>query len=266
MIESRMRPLPNGRSRNHRLRRSVAPARFATVVLHLPEADATAAPRAWIRDMRLWALLLLVIAALAAGAWMALREPPAAPAHEEIFVLEELAPAPEIREIPPDPSPPPPEPEAQPQEAPPPQFGMQQEALSEAGEMAVATGNTLMTQADSVVKAPVAALPATPEFFDQPPRILSAPEIEYPARALEFGLQGTSVIRIVIDTEGKVTRVSVEKSGGKDFDQSALRSARGTRFQPYTKGGKPVLAEFIRPYKFELEEPFFLSPTSQENP
>lgn len=236
-------------------RRPVSAERFARLVIYLPPPDAFvpgAIPARRKRLLGALALLALSVATLA-GFWGTREDAPVA--KEELFVIEELPPTPETPPpTPPDPAPPKPEPQAIPEEPPPPpQFGMQQEALSEAGDMAVASGNTLMTQADTVVKAPVAELPPAPEFFDKPPRIRSAPDAEYPPRALEIGAQGVSRLRIEIDEKGRVTRVTVEKSGGKDFDKSAMAAARGTVFDPYTRGGKPVSAAFLKSYEFILE-------------
>jgi protein TonB len=240
-----------------RRRRPVHPARFAALVLYLPPVASPTRLNTWLQNPRTRLGLALAALALIAGglgAWLLRPDAPARP-EETLYVIEDLPPpAPEPPPTPPDPAPPKPEPQVQPEEPPPPpQFGMQAEALSEAGEMSVATGNTLMTQADTVVKAPVAELPQAPEFFDQPPRILSAPQAEYPPRALDRGQEGVSRLRIEIDVNGRVTRVSVEKSGGRDFDQSAVAAAKATRFQPFTRGGKPVPMAFLKSYEFVLE-------------
>jgi TonB family protein len=119
--------------------------------------------------------------------------------------------------------------------------------------MAVATGNTLMTEADSVVKAPVAALPAMPPLMDQAPRILKGKAPEYPPRALERGLEASLTVLITIDTLGRVTQVEVEKSGGRDFDPEVARSVRQIVFQPPIRDGKRVTARFRQQYEFRLE-------------
>lgn len=248
MILPRAKRSPKKRSRNERWRRPVSPARFAAVTLHLPETPAASSRgkkrAAWISS------LLAVVLLAAAAIWPARNERPAAPPSEEIFFLEELPPPPPT---PPAPSPPPPVPEVAPQEAPPPQFGVREEALSESGDLAVATGNTLMTEADSVVKPPVEALPAAPQLMDQAPRILKGRPPEYPQRALERGLQATLSVLITIDTLGRVTQVDVEKSGGGDFDPEVVRSVRQLVFQPPIRNGKRLTARFRQQYEFRLE-------------
>ena len=253
MIESRMRPTSKGRSRNN-LRRSVSPVRFAAVVIRLPESAAPLAPVPWRKNKRVWIAVILTgvaFAVLATGIWLALREPSAAPTPEEIFVFDDLPPIPQTP--PPDPSPPPPVAEPQPAKAPPPQFGIQEEALSENGDMAVATGNTLMMEADSMVKAPVEELPALSQLMDRAPRILKGRPPEYPQRALDRGLQASMVVLITIDTLGRVTQVDMEKSGGRDFDTEVVRSVRQLVFQPPVRNGKPLSARFRQQYEFRLE-------------
>jgi len=184
---------------------------------------------------------------------MGLREPAARAEPETVFLFEELPPdpAPQAR---PDPSPPPPVPPVEkPAETPPPQFGMQEAQLSPAGDLSVATGNTLMTEADSVVKTPVAALPAQPQIMDQAPRILKGRPPEYPARALERGLEATVVALISIDTLGRVTQVDLERSGGRDFDPDVIRAVKSLVFQPPVRDGKRMAARFRQPYEFRLQ-------------
>jgi TonB family protein len=246
MILPRGKRIPNRRSRNDRWRGSVSPARFAAVTLGLPETP----PASARRNRAPWLLSWLAGGLLAAaGIGLHGEETPVAPAAEEIFVLENLPPPPP----PADPSPQPAPSEVAPAEAPPPQFGLREEALGESGDMAVATGNTLMTEADSVVKAPVAALPATPPLMDQAPRILKGRAPEYPQRALERGLEASLTVLITIDTLGRVTQVEVEKSGGRDFDPEVERSVRQIVFQPPIRDGKRVTARFRQQYEFRLE-------------
>ena len=62
------------------------------------------------------------------------------------------------------------------------------------------------------------------------------------------------VALITIDTSGAVTAVSIEKSAGADFDETVLKSARTTLFQPPVRNGRKVPARFRRPFEFKLEE------------
>jgi periplasmic protein TonB len=171
---------------------------------------------------------------------------------EEIIIMEELATPTEKPPALTDPQilpPPPPELEI----ASPPQFGLEDDALSPSGDMAVATGNTLMKAADSIVAPPVPSLPAAPIFVDQAPRILQGDAPEYPASAIDKGLEGEVIALITIDTTGQVTQVNIEKSAGSDFDHCVTKSAYSTRFQAPIRKGHKVAARFRRPFEFNLE-------------
>ena len=139
-------------------------------------------------------------------------------------------------------------------EPPPPlQFGLEDDALGNGGDMAAATGNTIMKEADSVTAPAPSPIPAAPIFVDQAPKILAGDPPEYPSRALDRGLEGTVLALISIDTNGTVTAVTIEKSAGGDFDNAVLKAARQTRFQAPVRNGRKVPARFRRPFEFGLE-------------
>jgi len=110
-----------------------------------------------------------------------------------------------------------------------------------------------MTEADSVVKEPVAALPPQPQVMDRAPRILKGRPPEYPYRALERGLEATVVVLISIDTLGRVTEVDVERSGGRLFDNDVVRAVKRLIFQPPVRDGQRMAARFRQPYEFRLQ-------------
>lgn len=235
------------RPKRKRLRKTVDAAKLAAVRIHTTTEAAGCAPR---RTRLYGALAVIMLLAGLATLWY---EAPRPAEPENVFLFEELPPeaAPQAR---PDPSPPPPTPpEPTPLETPPPQFGLQQEQLSEAGELAVATGNTLMTEADSVIREPVAALPARPEIMDQAPRILKGRAPEYPYRALQRGLEATVVALITIDTLGRVSDVVIEQSGGREFDPEVIRAVKRLVFQPPVLGGRAQAARFRQPYEFRIQ-------------
>lgn len=223
------------------------PQRFASLVLRMPAAPGNKTSLVPL------AIAALLAAGMAFGAaWN--RNGEAASVREEIFVMEEELPPPppEPPPTPPDPEPPP-KVEAKVEPPPPPQFGMEEDALGETGDLAVAAGNTIMKEAEPIIAPPPPPLPAAPVFVDQAPRILAGDPPEYPARALDRGLEGTVVALITIDTNGIVGNVSIEKSAGPDFDGAVLKSARQTRFQAPIRDGRKVPARFRRPFEFGLE-------------
>ncbi len=238
-----------GSSRHKRVRLRVTPKRLAGIVIYLPDY-AYGSRRAHKTETR---VMLAILPLLIGLAWMIAQEDkPATPPAETTFLFEEIPPEPATQSRP-DPAPPIPTPHQDaPSVTPPPQFGLQEEQLSETGELSVATGNTLMTEADTVVKAPVEALPAVPFLVNQSPRILKGRAPEYPVRALERGLEATVIVIITIDTLGRVSHVDVERSGGRDFDPEVIRAVRGLVFQPPIRNGRPIPARFRQPYEFSL--------------
>lgn len=216
------------------------------------------------KDLGPWMVGLALVAFAVFGAVVGSRDENRDQAlPDDVFVIEDQVPQPpppEPPSPPPEPPPPPsdpepetPKPEIEPEVIPPPQFGLTEEALGVVGDLAVATGNTVMMAADTVVQPPPPPLPPAPQLLDAPPRILKGEPPVYPVRALDFGLEGTVVALITIDTLGAVTEVVIEKSGGRDFDHAVLKVARATVFQPPMRQGRKVSARFRRPYEFRLE-------------
>ena len=76
----------------------------------------------------------------------------------------------------------------------------------------------------------------------------------YPPIALRMGMEGDVTLKIEVDTEGKVTKAEIIKSGGAGFDEEALKAVKQSRFEPAQKDGKNVPAEFTYIYRFRLQK------------
>lgn len=239
-------PMPRGKGIPTRYRKPDS-HRFESLVMRLPASRENAFPY----------IPLAIAAVLAAGmAFGAIwnRDRGDARPEDGIFVMEEEIPLPPAEPPPPPPDPgPPPNVASEVGPPPPPRFGLENDATGEAGDLAVATGNTVMKDAEPIVAPAPPPLPAAPVFVEQAPKILSGDPPEYPPRALERDLEGTVVALITIDTNGTVTHVAIEKSAGADFDGAVLQSARRTRFQPPIRNGRKAPARFRRPFEFGLE-------------
>lgn len=253
-------PTPSGEdsrgSRRPRRRRTASrPAGHApqqSLNLHLPPLEGAGAG-----DFGWAGAALLALGLLFYGAG---RLPSrAAPAEETVEWIEETLPPPveEVEEPPEPPPPPPPDPDQAPPplavEAPPPVFGIPEDATSEAGDMAVATGNSLRMQADSVVQAPPPPLAAAPVELDKTPAFIKQAVAEYPEWALDQGVEARVLVWVTIDTEGRVTEASLKKGAGREFDPSALKAARGSLFQPLVRDGRRLPSRFVVTYDFRLE-------------
>lgn len=246
-------------ARRARRKQVVTPANYRAVAftLHVLDAappSATNQQRKIFRRWRAPGIVILIGGLAGLTSWLVLHAPSPAP-PDEVFIFEELPPAPTPQAPTSDPDPIPPKPVVAEVSTPtpPPQFGLQENVLSEAGDLEVSAGNTLMTEADTVTKEPVAALTPAPQRLDQAPRILKGSPPEYPVRALERGLEATVVVLISIDTLGRVTQVEIERSGGRDFDPEVVRAVKALVFQPPVRDGRHVPARFRQPYEFRLQ-------------
>jgi len=179
----------------------------------------------------------------------------------EVQIIQEVPPPPATTEIKPIPKPAPPRPD--PDQAPPsrsltvapaapPVFGVPEAATTPTGDMAVATGNTLMKPADPVVQAAPPPLQYAPVQLDRQPAILNQVIPVYPAWAEEQGVTATVQLQVTIDALGQVESVAIVSSGGNDFARSAIKAVRASRFQPWVKDGVAVPARFLFTYRFVL--------------
>lgn len=96
----------------------------------------------------------------------------------------------------------------------------------------------------------VAAVPGTQLQYR------SAPAPAYPIAALRNGEQGTVLLRVEVNAEGRPTAVGVERSSGsRTLDQAARQQVlRRWQFVPAQDGGVPVPAVGLVPVNFSLPE------------
>lgn len=199
----------------------------ALVALHVLDDPASEAPR---DDGILW-----------------LDEPPPSPLPEPVSEpprppVEPRLPAPEA--VPLDPTP---EPVASPD--PDPAFGLD-EAV-ETGGLAVATGGTLAKAPDPVVRE--IGPPPGPVLLESVPGSTRPVVPRYPPRAEALGLEARVVALVTTDTLGNVVGFRIEKSGGRDFDESVRQAALTTRFSVPVRDGRARAVAFRMPYSFRLE-------------
>jgi TonB family protein len=78
--------------------------------------------------------------------------------------------------------------------------------------------------------------------------------IKYPVAAKKAGIQGTVIIRALIDTTGRIVRYVFDKKADDDLDSAALDAVRRTPFIPaMTKEGRPVAIWVQIEVNFRLE-------------
>jgi periplasmic protein TonB len=97
-------------------------------------------------------------------------------------------------------------------------------------------------------------LPAPPLRTNREAKPVQTVRAVYPPIALRMGMEGDVTLRIEVDTDGKVTKAEIIKSGGAGFDEEALKAVKQSRFEPAQKDGKNVAAEFTYIYRFRLQK------------
>jgi periplasmic protein TonB len=77
---------------------------------------------------------------------------------------------------------------------------------------------------------------------------------EYPLIARKRGYQGTVVLEVLVNREGKVKELTLSASSGYSvLDQAALASVKTWLFEPGTRGGEKVDMWVKVPVRFRLE-------------
>ncbi len=97
-----------------------------------------------------------------------------------------------------------------------------------------------------------ASTPVTPA--EEPPVAINAVSpVQYPPALLEQGIEGQVLLRLYVDSTGRVipdsTRIA-ESSGYPALDSAALIASPDLRFSPALHQGRPIAAPFIQPVQF----------------
>lgn len=82
-----------------------------------------------------------------------------------------------------------------------------------------------------------------------------APSPPYPRDALRAGLQGTVLLQVLVDVDGRPLQVRIERSSGhRSLDEAARRFVLGHwTFRPATHDGRPVQAIGLVPVAYRLD-------------
>ncbi len=74
-----------------------------------------------------------------------------------------------------------------------------------------------------------------------PIRIDSGQRFQFPEGAWQEGLEGTTVLKLLISREGTVdSTIVLESSGHPSLDSAAMSQASALQFEPAAQGGEPV--------------------------
>ncbi|MBN1150583.1 energy transducer TonB [candidate division WOR-3 bacterium] len=89
--------------------------------------------------------------------------------------------------------------------------------------------------------------------YEIPPRPIKLQEPDYPPSALNAGIEGTVVLMLWVDLDGKVTKAEVLNSTNPLFDQNAIEAGMGCLFDPAESAGRPVRVKIVFPVNFRLD-------------
>jgi TonB family protein len=87
--------------------------------------------------------------------------------------------------------------------------------------------------------------------YDTPPRPKKITRPKYPPRAFQACVQGTVLLMLPIDANGKVVKPEVAESIPL-LDEAALSCVGDWRFDPATKAGAPVGTVALAPVQFKI--------------
>jgi periplasmic protein TonB len=84
------------------------------------------------------------------------------------------------------------------------------------------------------------------------PRALETPDPEYSEEARKAKYQGTCVLWLIVDPDGKPRDIKVARALGMGLDQKAIEAVRNWRFSPAMKDGRPVPVQINVEVNFRL--------------
>lgn len=91
--------------------------------------------------------------------------------------------------------------------------------------------------------------------FDKAPKPKRIVNPEYPTFARNAGIEGTIILKITVDENGRVISVKVLKSAAQGiFDAAAIKAAQQWIFDPAEQSGNPVKATITVPLEFVLNQ------------
>lgn len=73
-----------------------------------------------------------------------------------------------------------------------------------------------------------------------PPKAISSPDPQYSKEARKAKYQGTLVLTLVVDTDGRATDIRVARPLGMGLNEKAIEAVQTWKFEPGTKDGVPV--------------------------
>ncbi len=104
----------------------------------------------------------------------------------------------------------------------------------------------VVAAAPSVEPVPAPPSPDPDQIFEKaspgvtPPRLISRESVSYPSEADRLKLQGTVLVEMIIDREGRIADIKILESAGEILDRAALEGISKWRYEPATWNGTKV--------------------------
>ena len=85
-----------------------------------------------------------------------------------------------------------------------------------------------------------------------PPRTIYDPEPEYSEEARKLKQQGTVLLSLVVDQQGRARDIHVVRTLGMGLDEKAIEAVKKWKFEPGQKDGLPVAVQVNVEVNFHL--------------
>ena len=85
-----------------------------------------------------------------------------------------------------------------------------------------------------------------------PPQVITSPSPKYSKIARAAKRQGTSVLWLIVGTDGKPHDIRVARPLGMGLDENAIKAVQNWKFKPGEYQGKPVPAQINVQVNFRL--------------
>jgi TonB family protein len=129
-------------------------------------------------------------------------------------------------------------------------------AGSGTGPAAEASGGLDALPLDAEIVAPKVSVWPSPDdivVVEKEPQLISMQTPAYPEIAREAGMEGTVLVRVLVDTQGTVReRMLLESIRG--LDEAALAAAATAVFRPALQQERPVAVWVVLPIEFRLHD------------
>ena len=94
--------------------------------------------------------------------------------------------------------------------------------------------------------------PAESDADIDPPRLTWAPNPKYPKSARNVGHQGTSILNLVVGTDGRPREITIVRTLDGDLDALAIAAVSKWRYQPALRDGEPLEVQVHARVRFRL--------------